>query len=66
MNARPEVMPILVEKRMKKWLAIIRCPLIARKCTPARARRNLIRLLSRYPEIAERKFNLTIPEIYSL
>jgi len=65
MHCRPEVMPILVERRMKKWRSILRCPIIAPGCKPARARRNLLRLLARHEAIAK-KLGLTIAGIYSL
>jgi len=53
MHARPEVKRILIEKRMKRWWSIARCPLIDLNCKPARARRNLLRLLARYPEVGQ-------------
>jgi hypothetical protein len=65
MYCRPEVMPILVERRMKKWRSILRCPIIAPECNPARARRNLLRLLARHETIGK-KLGLTVAIIYSL
>ena len=53
MNARPEVKLLLVAKKMKRWHSIARYPLIDPKCKPARARRNAIRLMQKYPEIAD-------------
>ena len=65
MHCRPEVMPVIVEKKMRTWLSILRCPQIDARCKPARARRNLLRLLSRHPEIG-RKIGVTVVGIYSL
>ena len=53
MNARPEVKQILIAKRMKRWHSIARYPLFDPKCKPARARRNAMRLMKKYPMIAE-------------
>jgi hypothetical protein len=53
MHARPEVRRILVAKKMERWHSIARCPLVDPKCKPARARRNCIRLMSKYPDIAK-------------
>jgi hypothetical protein len=63
MHARPEVMRVLVAKRMKRWYSIARCPLIDLKCKPARARRNCLRLMAKYPEIAE-ALKLTVVSLY--
>jgi hypothetical protein len=65
MHCRPEVTPILVQKRMSKWLSILRCGLVDTRCKPQRARRNLLRLLARHPEIGE-KLGITVVGIYSL
>jgi hypothetical protein len=53
MRARPEVMRVLLAKRMRRWYSIARCPLIDLKCKPARARRNCLRLMSKHPDIAK-------------
>jgi hypothetical protein len=65
MHCRENVMPILIERRMKKWRSILRCPIIAPECSPARARRNLLRLLVRHEAIGK-KLGLTVAGIYSL
>jgi hypothetical protein len=65
MNARPEVMPILVEKRMRRWLNILWGGSLDRRCKPATARRNLLRLVTRHEGIA-RKLGITVVGIYSL
>ncbi len=65
MHCREQVMPVLVERKMKKWRSILRCPNIAPQCTPARARRNLLRLLERHEAIGK-KLGLTIAGIYAL
>jgi hypothetical protein len=53
MNARPEVKQILIARKMKRWHSIARHPLFDVKCNPARARRNCLRLMAKYPHIAE-------------
>jgi hypothetical protein len=63
-RARPEVMRVLLAKRMKWWYSIVRCPLIDLKCKPARARRNCLRLMAKYPEIAE-ALKLTVVSLYT-
>ncbi len=63
MHCRPEVTPIIIERRMKKWRSILRCPIIAPGCSPTRARRNLLRLLARHEAIQPRfwaRFGLRI------
>lgn len=64
MHARPEVKRILVAKRMKRWYSIAHCPLLDLKCKPARARRNCLRLMAKYPEIAE-ALKLTVVSLYT-
>jgi hypothetical protein len=64
MHARPEVKRILVAKRMKRWNSIVHCPLLDLKCSPARARRNCLRLMAKYPEIAE-ALKLTVVSLYT-
>lgn len=54
MNARKQIRQLLIEKKMRHWQAVARCPLLDLKCPPARARKNFWRLRSRYPEIAAR------------
>jgi hypothetical protein len=50
---------------MRKWWNIIERPLTDVKCSPARARRNVLKLMQRYPHIAER-LNLTVVRVYSI
>ena len=64
MRARPEVMRVLLAKRMKRWHSIVRCPLLDLKCPPARARRNCLRLMAKYPEIAH-ALKLTVVSLYT-
>jgi hypothetical protein len=64
MHCRPEVMPVLLEKRMRSWLSIVRYGLGDTRRKP-QARRNLLRLLARHPEIGE-KLGITVVGIYSL
>jgi len=49
---------------MKRWYSIARCPLLDLKVSPARARRNCLRLMAKYPEIAE-ALKLTVVSLYS-
>jgi hypothetical protein len=64
MHCSPEVKPVLLEKRMRSWLSILRYGLGGPRCKP-QARRNLLRLLARHPEIGE-KLGITVVGIYSL
>jgi hypothetical protein len=64
MNARPEVKEVLIQKRMRRWWLIARCPVVDPACSPARARRNYLRLISKYPEIAE-KLGLNVVSVYA-
>jgi hypothetical protein len=63
MNCRPEIKDLLIEKRMQRWWEIIQRPLTDVKCPTARARRNVLKLMQRYPQIAER-LNLTVLKVY--
>jgi hypothetical protein len=54
MNVRPELREHLLATKMKKWASIGRHPNAYPDCSPARARRNLARLLARHPETARR------------
>jgi hypothetical protein len=49
---------------MKRWYSIARCPLLDLKCSTVRARRNCLRLMAKYPEIAE-ALKLTVVSLYS-
>lgn len=64
MNCRAEeVKKVLLEKRMKRWLSILRCGFADKRS--ARARRNLVRLAVRHEAIA-RELGMTVAVIYSL
>ena len=65
MHARPEVKPILIVKKMQRWLSVLRCPVFHPQCKPARARRNLLRLAVKYPELAA-QLGLNVGAIYRL
>jgi hypothetical protein len=54
MNARPQVREILIARKLQRWSAIAKCPLIDLRCPPARARKNYQRLFYRYRELAEK------------
>jgi hypothetical protein len=64
MRRPSEATNILVAKRMNKWHSIARCPLIDLRRKPARARRNCLRLMAKYPEIAE-ALKLTVVSLYT-
>ena len=64
MHARPEVKQILIARKMKKWHGIARHPLFDVKCKPAQARRNCLRLMARYPHIAD-ALGITVVSLYS-
>ena len=64
MRARPEVMQVLLAKRMKRWYSIARCPLLDLKCSTARARRNCLRLMAKHPLLAE-ELGITVVSLYS-
>jgi hypothetical protein len=63
MRARPEVRQILVSHKMRKWSLRAKYPSAYPSCSPARARRNFLKLLARYPEIA-RQLNLSLADAY--
>lgn len=54
MRAKPQLREHLLATKMKRWALIGRCPSAYPNCSPERARRNLSRLMSRYPELARR------------
>ena len=63
MHARPEVKRILIEKLLRRYYSIVRCPLLDLKCAPRRARRNCLRLMAKYPEIAQ-ELGITVASVY--
>jgi hypothetical protein len=54
MHARPQVKELLIARKLQRWSAIAKCPLIDLRCPPARARKNYQRLFYRYRGIAEK------------
>jgi hypothetical protein len=52
MRARPDVRDILIAHKMRYWSLRAQYPSAFPNCSPLRARRNLLKLLARYPEIA--------------
>jgi hypothetical protein len=63
MRARPELVPVLVSRKLRRWALISKFPIIDPSCPPARARRNFWRLLKKYPKIAA-KLGMTIGSVY--
>jgi len=63
MHARPEVLSILICHKMRYWSLRARYPSSFPNCNASRARRNLIKLMARYPELA-RRMNITIASAY--
>jgi hypothetical protein len=63
MHARPQIKEILIARKMQRWCAIARWPLINTRCPPARARKNYWRLLSKYPEVGKR-LGLSVVTVY--
>jgi hypothetical protein len=52
MNVKDENRPYLIAARMKRWLEIVQTPLFDLRCPTWKARRNYLKLVRRYPEIA--------------
>ena len=63
MRARPEVRAILICHKMRKWSLIAQYPQMYPTQSASRARRNLLKLLTRYPDLA-RRMNLTLVSAY--
>ena len=63
MRARPEVRDILIAHKMRYWSLRAQYPTAFPNCSPLRARRNFLKLLARYPELA-RQMKLTIASAY--
>jgi hypothetical protein len=63
MRARPEVKEILISHKLRRWSMIAQHPFVDPTCPPSRARRNFLRLLSRYPDTA-RRLNLSVASAY--
>jgi hypothetical protein len=62
-HARPEVREILIRQKLHRWHSIVRCPLLDLKCATTRARRNCLRLMAKYPEIAQ-ELGITVASVY--
>ena len=54
MRARPEIREHLLARKMQRWALIGRYPSMYPNFSPARARRNFMRLIARHPELARR------------
>jgi hypothetical protein len=54
MRARPEVRDILIAHKMRHWSLRAQYPTAFPNCSATRARRNLLRLLAKYPQIGKR------------
>ncbi|MDQ1405440.1 MAG: hypothetical protein QOG55_1069 [Acidobacteriaceae bacterium] len=63
MNARPEIRQRLIEIKIARWCRVAKYPSLDPRCPPSRARRNFWRLISKYPETAE-KLRLTAVSVY--
>jgi hypothetical protein len=63
MNGRPAIREALIAKKMRRWAWIAKGFRVDYSCPPARARKNYWRLLSRYPEIAQ-KLGMTETSVY--
>ncbi len=63
MRARPELVEILVAKKLRRWLLVAHHPFVDPTCPPSRARLNYWRLFAKHPQIAA-KLGLTIESVY--
>ena len=63
MRARPEVRDILIAHKLRYWSLRAQYPTTYPNCSASRARRNFLKLLARYPELA-RQMKLTIASAY--
>jgi len=63
MRARPEVRDILIAHKLRYWSLRAQYPSSFPNCKASRARRNLIKLMARYPELA-RRMKMTIASAY--
>ena len=61
MRARPQVRDILIAHKLRYWS--LRAQYAFPDCSVSRARRNFLRLLARYPEIA-RRLGMTVLSAY--
>jgi hypothetical protein len=63
MRARPEVRDILIAHKLRYWSLRAQYPTAFPNCSASRARRNVLRLLSRHPAVA-RRLNMDIRSAY--
>lgn len=63
MRARPEVRRILICHKLRKWSLIAQFPQMYPHQSASRARRNLFRLMARYPD-ETRSMNLSVASAY--
>jgi hypothetical protein len=64
MHARPEIVEILIAKKLRRWLLIAHHPFMDRSCPAARARRNYQRLFAKHSELGKR-LGLSITSVYT-
>jgi hypothetical protein len=63
MRARPEVREILISHKLQRWSLIAQFPSVYPQYSVSKARRNFLKLLGKYPEIAKR-LNLDLKSAY--
>jgi len=63
MRARPEVREILIARKLRRWSLIAQYPSFYPQYSASKARRNYLKLLARYPELA-RRMNLGLRDAY--
>jgi hypothetical protein len=63
MRARPEVRDILIAHKLRYWSLRAQYPTAFPNCSASRARRNVLRLLAKYPQIGKR-LGLTVLSAY--
>jgi hypothetical protein len=63
MRARPELVEILISRKLRHWALRSKFVTIDPTCSPSRARRNFWRLLQKYPAIGA-KLGMTIASVY--
>lgn len=63
MRARPEVRDILIAHKLRYWSLRAQYPTAFPNCSAFRARRNVLRLLAKYPQIGKR-LGLTVLSAY--
>lgn len=65
MHCRPELKPVLLAKRMRRYWSILRYRFVESKFPRSKAKRNLLRLVARNEELA-RRIGITLQGIHSL